>query len=419
MSQDEHIKRWIADRMRPHRVLGHPQGLRAGPQPEGPGQPEHRPAALRRARADQGRRPRRHRPRRQRLHRHPGHPRAAQQDPGRRRRPLLATPTARSSSPAAPAAACVLALCCTVNPGDEVIVFDPYFVMYPHLVTLAGGTTVLVDTYPGFPHRPGPGPRRPDAAHQGDHRQQPGQPDRHGLLAASCLRDLALLAQERGVLLFSDEVYRVFCYDEPFCSPAEFNEDVLVFDGFSKAYGMTGWRLGFAHGPRRLIEEMIKLQQFTFVCAPSIVQHAGVAAWDYDVSRHRRRLPPQTRPALRGAQGPLRGGQAGRGLLPVPAGAVGHRHRVRGRGDPQQLADHPRQHLQPAATRISASATPPTTAPSTAASRFSTGWPGGRIIHRRHFLRQACGGPAGFSLPRMPMSPARGLMQFGRRKWVD
>src|SRR6266851_1185754 len=44
----------------------------------------------------------------------------------------------------------VLALCCTVNPGDEVIVFDPYFVMYPHLVTLAGGTTVLVDTYPDF-----------------------------------------------------------------------------------------------------------------------------------------------------------------------------------------------------------------------------------------------------------------------------
>src|SRR5437899_8171982 len=47
---------------------------------------------------------------------------------------------------------------------------------------------------------------------------------------------------------------------------------------------MTGWRLGYAHGPRRLIEEMTKLQQFTFVCAPSMVQHAGVAALDYDVS---------------------------------------------------------------------------------------------------------------------------------------
>ena len=46
-------------------------------------------------------------------------------------------------------------------------------------------------------------------------------------------------------LLMSDEIYSAFCYDEPFCSPAEFNEDVLVFDGFSKTYGMTGWRLAY------------------------------------------------------------------------------------------------------------------------------------------------------------------------------
>src|SRR5436305_1285293 len=97
------------------------------------------------------------------------------------------------------------------------------------------------------------------------------------------LRDLARLAQERGILLISDEIYRSFCHDRAFTTPAELNEDVLVLDGFSKSHGMTGWRLGFAHGPRRLIEEMIKLQQFTFVCAPSIVQHAGAAAWDADM----------------------------------------------------------------------------------------------------------------------------------------
>src|SRR5208337_3539533 len=98
------------------------------------------------------------------------------------------------------------------------------------------------------------------------------------------LRELAELARERNILLLSDEVYRVFCFDGPFHSPAEFSDEVVVFDGFSKAYGMTGWRLGFAHGPRRLIEEMTKLQQFTFVCAPSMVQHAGAIAWDHDVS---------------------------------------------------------------------------------------------------------------------------------------
>jgi aspartate aminotransferase/aminotransferase len=108
------------------------------------------------------------------------------------------------------------------------------------------------------------------------------------------LRDLALLAQERDVLLLSDEIYSVFCYDAPQHSPAEFNEHVIVFDGFSKAYGMTGWRLGYVHGPKRILDEMIKLQQFSFVCAPSIVQHAGIAAWDYDTSQftaeyHRKR----------------------------------------------------------------------------------------------------------------------------------
>ena len=71
------------------------------------------------------------------------------------------------------------------------------------------------------------------------------------------------------MLLISDEVYRAFCYDAPFASPATWNEDVLVVDGFSKTHGMTGWRLGFAHGPSRLIQEMAKLQQFSFVCAPS------------------------------------------------------------------------------------------------------------------------------------------------------
>jgi aspartate aminotransferase/aminotransferase len=177
----------------------------------------------------------------------------------------------------------VLALSCVVNPGDEVIVFDPYFVMYPHLVTLAGGTTVYLDNYPDF----GIDVDRVRAALTPRTKavlvNSPANPTGR-IVPRDQLRDLARLCQEKGVLLLSDEVYRVFCYDEPFTSPAEFNEDTVVFDGFSKAYGMTGWRLGFAHGPKALIQEMIKLQQFTFVCAPSIVQQAGLAAWDYDVS---------------------------------------------------------------------------------------------------------------------------------------
>lgn len=177
----------------------------------------------------------------------------------------------------------VLALCCTVNPGDEVIVFDPYFVMYPHLVSLAGGTAVFIDTYPNFDMDPDRVRAALTPRTKAILVNSPANPTGR-LHSRDALEALAKLAAKHGVLLISDEVYRVFCYDQPFASPAEFNEDVVVIDGFSKAYGMTGWRLGFAHGPRRVIEEMIKLQQFSFVCAPSMVQHAGVAAWDHDVS---------------------------------------------------------------------------------------------------------------------------------------
>ncbi|HEX4591785.1 MAG TPA: pyridoxal phosphate-dependent aminotransferase, partial [Gemmataceae bacterium] len=98
------------------------------------------------------------------------------------------------------------------------------------------------------------------------------------------VRDLARLAERRGVLLISDEIYRSFCYDEPLTSPATHNEQTLVLDGFGKTYGITGWRLGYAHGPRAIVDQLAKLQQFTFVCPPAPVQHAGLAAWDYDVS---------------------------------------------------------------------------------------------------------------------------------------
>src|SRR5262249_4636448 len=101
---------------------------------------------------------------------------------------------------------------------------------------------------------------------------------------ADTLRDLTSLARETGVLLIADEIYRSFWYDGQFRSAAEFDPNVLVVDGFGKSYGVTGWRLGYAHGTKRLIEEMAKLQQFTFVCAAAPFQHAGVAALDFDVN---------------------------------------------------------------------------------------------------------------------------------------
>ena len=177
----------------------------------------------------------------------------------------------------------VLALLSVINPGDEVIIFDPYFVMYPHFIHVAGGTTVVIDTYPDFRIDVDKVAAAITPRTKAIIVNSPGNPT-GAVHSPETLRALAQLAAERKVLLMSDEVYRAFSYDAPFATPLSWNADALVFDGFSKAYGMTGWRLGFCHGPRRLIEEMTKLQQMTYVCAPSTVQWAGVAALDCDIS---------------------------------------------------------------------------------------------------------------------------------------
>jgi aspartate aminotransferase/aminotransferase len=179
----------------------------------------------------------------------------------------------------------MLAMLTLVNPGDEVIVFDPCFVMYDALAGVCGGKVVAIDTYPDFRiplDRVAAAitPRTKAIAFN-----SPTNPT--GAVATRDeVRALAELAAERNVALISDEIYREFCYDGPFVSPAEFNEQTIVVDGFSKTYGMPGWRLGFAHGPSHVMREMLKLQQYSFVCAPHPFQLAGAVALDVDMGPH-------------------------------------------------------------------------------------------------------------------------------------
>lgn len=179
--------------------------------------------------------------------------------------------------------ALVLALCCVVDPGDEVIIFDPYFVMYPHLVSLAGGKSVFVDTYPDFEIDIKKVEKAITKKTKVILFNNPANPTGK-TYSLETVKSLAEIAEKHGILLISDEIYSVFNYDGAFQTPAQFNRNVLVLDGFSKSYGMTGWRMGYAHGPIKLIQEMIKLQQFTFVCAPSMVQYAGITALQQDMS---------------------------------------------------------------------------------------------------------------------------------------
>lgn len=173
-----------------------------------------------------------------------------------------------------------------LNPGDEVLVGDPYFVMYKHLVRLVGATPVFVDTYPDFRLNPDAWEAKITERTKLLLLNSPSNPT--GRLAGRDeLEAMLAMARRRGVLVLSDEIYDLFCYDGPYQSAASVDhENLILLGGFSKSYGMTGWRLGYAAGPRPIIEEMTKLQQYTFVCAPSMVQKAGMAALQTDMSEH-------------------------------------------------------------------------------------------------------------------------------------
>lgn len=181
----------------------------------------------------------------------------------------------------------VMSMLAMVDPGDEVIVFDPYFVMYVPLIQLVGGTPVLIDTYPDFridldKVRDAITPKTKMVLFN-----SPGNPT--GVTATlEEIEGLAKLCAEKNIALISDEIYSGFHFSGPMRSPAEFNPNTIVIDGFSKSHAMTGWRLGYVHGPNEVIQTMIKLQQYSFVCAPTPMQWGALAAMDHDMSQYYR-----------------------------------------------------------------------------------------------------------------------------------
>jgi aspartate/methionine/tyrosine aminotransferase len=191
----------------------------------------------------------------------------------------------------------LLAFLALLNPGDEVIVPDPYFVMYPHLTRMVGAVPVLCDTYPDFRLTAARVERLITPRTKMVLLNSPSNPAGVVATGEDC-RGLLELCQRRGILLVSDEIYDEFTYPDAReqtafglrCpSPARVpgaERNLLLVRGFGKTYGCTGWRLGYAAGPRRIIEEMSKLQQYTFVCAPSPLQWGVVPALDVDMGSH-------------------------------------------------------------------------------------------------------------------------------------
>lgn len=175
-----------------------------------------------------------------------------------------------------------LALMALVDDGDEVIIPDPYFVMYKHLVNLFGGRPVYLDTYDtGF----APDPDRLAQLITPKTKvlllNSPANPTGR-ILPEDTLKGLAAVCAKHGITVISDEIYRHFAYGTMRSMASYYDQTVLLM-GHSKSYGMTGWRLGYAAGPKAVIDAMTKVQQYSFVCAPSVTQYAALACPTVDL----------------------------------------------------------------------------------------------------------------------------------------
>lgn len=187
-----------------------------------------------------------------------------------------------------------LAVRAVVEPGDEVLCHEPCYVSYVPVVRLAHGRPVMVETTAEERFRI----RRSDLESRVSSRTKalllnfPTNPtgatlDRHD---AEALADFAI---EHDLLVISDEVYLELTYEGERISMASLpgmRERTILLNGFSKAWAMTGFRLGFACAPSELIDAMMKIHQYTMLCAPIVSQKAAVEALrngDEDVARMR------------------------------------------------------------------------------------------------------------------------------------
>ena len=169
-----------------------------------------------------------------------------------------------------------------LNPGDEVLIPQPCYVSYEPCAVLAGGVPVIINLKEENEFRLTkeelleavtektkilvlPFPNNPTGA----------------IMEQKDLEDIAQVVIEKDLLVLSDEIYSELSYKEEHVSIASLpgmKERTILINGFSKAYAMTGWRLGYACGPGPIIEQMTKIHQFAIMCAPTTSQYAAVEA---------------------------------------------------------------------------------------------------------------------------------------------
>ena len=169
-----------------------------------------------------------------------------------------------------------------LNPGEEVLIPQPSYVSYEPCTIMAGGKPVIIELKAENEFRLTP---EELLEHITDKTKLlvlpfPNNPT-GAIMEQKDLEAIAKVIIEKDLYVLSDEIYSELTYKEDHVSIAsipDMQERTILINGFSKAYAMTGWRLGYACGPRKIIEQMTKLHQYAIMCAPTTSQYAAVEA---------------------------------------------------------------------------------------------------------------------------------------------
>ena len=177
-----------------------------------------------------------------------------------------------------------LAIRALINPGDEVIVHFPNFVCYQPLVELCGGTVVPILTTAAEDFKVTPEKLRAAITPRTKLLvlSYPNNPT-GGIMNREDLEGIADIIRKTDIMVLADEIYAELTYDGKHCSLASLpgmREHVITVSGFSKAFAMTGWRLGYLCAPAPVAAEVYKIHQYGIMCAPTASQFAGIEAME-------------------------------------------------------------------------------------------------------------------------------------------
>jgi len=177
-----------------------------------------------------------------------------------------------------------LALQSIINPGDEVVIFEPYFPPYVELVKILGGKPVIISTFPDFIPDIFLIEKSISKNTKAIIVNSPNNPT--GVIySREFIFELVKIARKNNLYIISDEVYKDFDYEKKFLSPAEYYPKTIIVNSFSKSHAATGLRIGFLCAPIQIIESANKLLFLEQVCVPEFIQSAFVGNLNIDQKR--------------------------------------------------------------------------------------------------------------------------------------